>query len=111
MPFDSTPRMMPAVKVIALPGMKVPTGEKTERMPGTSVGCAAHDLNGRGPAGVDRAHAQPIGVGMRPGFDHACDDEAGEPCRGIDHVLDLEADARQRVDDFCEVGLRVEMVA
>ena len=38
MPFDSTPRMTPAAKVMPLPGMNVPTGENTARMPVRALG-------------------------------------------------------------------------
>ena len=38
MPFDSTPRMTPAVRVMPLPGMNVPTGENTERIPVRALG-------------------------------------------------------------------------
>ena len=54
-------------------------------------------LHGCGSARVDRADAQPIGVGMRLGLDDTRDDEAGQPRGRIDDLLDLEADARQRL--------------
>ena len=77
---------------------------------GARIGRAADDLHRRAVAGVDHADAQPVGVRMLFGLDDARDDEAGVFGAGIFDALDLEADARQRLDDFGERRLRIEMV-
>ena len=76
---------------------------------GARIGRAADDLH-RLAAGVDDADAQPVGVGMLLRLDDARDDEALELGAGVLHAFDLEADARQRVDDLGERGRGVEMV-
>ena len=76
---------------------------------GARVGRAADDLH-RLAAGVDDADPQPVGVGMLLGFDDARDDEAVVLAARVLDALDLEADARQRVDDLGERGRGVEMV-
>ena len=78
-------------------------------MPVARVGRAADDLH-RLAAGVDHAQPQPVGVGVRLGLDHPRDDEALVLGARVLDALDLEADARQRVDDLGERRLGVEVV-
>src|SRR5579863_4110031 len=50
MPFDSTPRMTPLARVIFLPGIYVPTGEKTPFMPVRAFGAPQTTCTGPWPA-------------------------------------------------------------
>src|SRR5277367_4959093 len=50
MPFDSTPRMTPLASVSFLPGMYVPTGEKTLFMPVRALGAPQTTCTGSPPA-------------------------------------------------------------
>ena len=77
---------------------------------GAGVGRAADHLHGRGAAGVDHADAQPVGVGMGLGLDHIGDDEILQRLGRVVDALDLEADARQRLDDLVERRVGVEVV-
>ena len=76
---------------------------------GSRVGRAAHDLHRTGTR-LDRADPEPVGVGMLFGLDDITDNEARVFGARVLDAFDLEADARQRVDDLGERGLRVEMV-
>src|SRR5271168_2623455 len=49
MPFDSTPRMTPLARVIFLPGIYVPTGEKTLFMPVRALGAPQTTCTGPPP--------------------------------------------------------------
>ena len=75
------------------------------------VGRAADDLNRRAGARVHHADAQTVGVRMLLRLDDMGDDEILQRVGGIAHFFDLEADARQRVDDFGEgsVGLKTRL--
>ncbi len=73
------------------------------------IGRAADDLQGRAGTRIDRAHLQAIGVGMRGRLDHLRDDKVLKHRGGIVHILDLEADARECVDDLGERSRSVEM--
>src|SRR5271154_703828 len=50
MPFESTPRMTPLARVIFLPGIYVPTGEKTPFMPVRALGAPQTTCTGPPPA-------------------------------------------------------------
>ena len=77
---------------------------------GARVGRAAHDLDRLAVAGVDHADAQPVGVGMLLGLDHARDDVGRELLALVLDVLDLEPDHRELVDDLIERRIGVEML-
>ena len=55
------------------------------------VGGAAYDRELLPRAHVDRAHAQPVGIGMRGDGIDACDDDVGERRRRGRGLLDFEA--------------------
>ena len=102
MPRLSTPRMVPTPSVMFLPGMKVPGGENTPFMPARALGAPHTTCTGSPDAGVDHAHAQPVGIGMLLGRDHARDGEGRQRLRLVLDVLDLEADHGELVDDGVE---------
>ena len=66
---------------------------------GAGIRRAADDLHRRAGAGIDQADAQLVGVGVRLGRDDAGDREGRERLGRVGDMLDLEADARQRVGD------------
>ncbi len=78
--------------------------------PGPRVRRAADDLHRRSGADLDEADAQAIGIGMLARLDHLGDDEILQRRGGIMHMLDLEADLGQGLDDRGKVGLRLEML-
>ena len=101
--------MTPLARVIFLPGIYVPTGEKTPFMPVRALG--APQTTCTGPcAGFDDADLEPVGVGMRLGLDDGSDDEAFILAARVVDALHLETDAGQRVDDLGERGRGVEVV-
>ena len=51
-------------------------------------------------AGIDRAHAQPVGVRVLHRLDHVRDAERGERGAAVLHALQFQADAGQRVGDL-----------
>ncbi len=65
---------------------------------GPRIGRAAHDLHRRTGPGVDHADAQPVGIGMLLGRDHAGDGERRQRRRLVGDALDLEADHGQAID-------------
>ena len=73
------------------------------------VGGAADDLH-RGAARIHHADSQPVRVRMLNRLDHPRDHEAVVFGAGVLDRLDLEADARQRIDDLGERGRRIEVV-
>ena len=78
--------------------------------PGARIGGAADDLDRRAGADVDKADPQPVGIGMRLGFDNGGDGEVLEQRRRIIDMLDLKADLRQRRDDGRKIRLGLEML-
>ena len=111
MPFDSTPRMTPAVSVIFFAGDDRADGREHRAHAGARVRGTADHLDRRAGAGIDGADAQPIRVRVRLRVDHRGDDEPGERRGRVDDMLDLEADPRQGLDDRRQIGVRVEVVA
>ncbi len=109
MPFDSTPRMTPLASVMFLPGNEGADRREHALHAGAGVGRAADDLHGLA-AGVDHADAQTVGVRVLLGLDHPRDDEAFVLRARVLDALDLEPDARQRIDDLGQRGGRVEMI-
>ena len=77
---------------------------------GARIRRAADDLHRRAVAGVDDADAQPVGVRMLLGGDHAGDGEGGQRLRLVVDVLDLEADHRQLLGELFERLVGVEMI-
>ena len=69
---------------------------------GARIGRAAHHLDRIAAAGIDHADAQPVGVGMLFGLDHARDDERRQELRLVLDALDLEPDHGELVDDLAE---------
>ena len=69
--------------------------------PGPRIGRAAHHLQ-RPLAGIDRQHLQLVRIGMRRRAQHLRHREGLKLLARIVDALDLEADARQRLDDFVE---------
>ena len=85
-------------------------GREDAFQPRARIGRAADDLNGRLAAGVHQADAQPVRIGMGLGLDHMGDDEGFQLFSGVLDMLDLEADARERLDDLCRRSVGVEVV-
>ena len=77
---------------------------------GARVGGAAHHLHRIAAAGFDQADAQPVGVGMLLGRDHAADDERGELLAAVGDALDLEPDHCELVDELVERLIGVEVL-
>ena len=74
-----------------------------------SVRRAANDLQALG-AGIDLADLQLVGVRMLLGFEHLRHLERRKRGRRIEHLLDLEPDAGERVGDLGHARACVEMV-
>jgi hypothetical protein len=77
---------------------------------GARIRRAAHHLHRIAGTGIDHADAEPVGVGMLLGLDHARD---GEWLKLLAHVLDaldLEPDHGQLVGDLAERAVGVEML-
>ena len=79
-PLDSTPRSL-ATPSLVPSGMTAPGQRDGDDLPGGDVGRPAHDLLRAAVADVDHAHAEPVGVGVLLGLEHAADDEALERVR------------------------------
>ena len=77
---------------------------------GARIGRAAHDLHRVAGAGVDHADAQPVGVRMLLGRDHARDGERRQRLALVVDVLDLEPDHGELVDELVERLVGVEML-
>ena len=77
--------------------------------PSARVRRAAHDLQAL-LAGIDLQDLELVGVGMLLGFHHLCHAEVLERSGGVEHLLDLEPDAGQRLGDLVNGGFRVEML-
>ena len=76
---------------------------------GACVGRAAHDLQPLA-AGIDLADLELVRVRMLLARQHLRDAEVLERIGGIEHFLDLEPDAGQRVGDLSDARLGVEML-
>ena len=63
MPLLSTPRIVARFRTSPVPGMTVPTGANTAFMPACTLG-APHTTSTTCVAGLDPAHAEPLGVGV-----------------------------------------------
>ena len=77
---------------------------------GARVGRAADHLHRLARAGVDHADAQPVGIGVLLGRDHARDGERRQRLALVGDVLDLEADHGELVDELVERCVGVEML-
>ncbi len=77
---------------------------------GARIGCAADDLDGRAFAHIDHADPQAIGIRMLLGRYDIGNRVRRERLGLVLDALDLEADARQRLDDLVEGRRGVEMV-
>ena len=64
------------------------------------IGRATDDLHGRWATRIDHADAQAVRIGMRIGLDYVGNDEVLQLFSRIFDMLDLKADARQRLDDL-----------
>src|SRR6516165_12553674 len=109
MPRLSTSRIFPIPSVRFLPGMKAPTGEHAFHV-GPRIGRAAYYLDRLAVAGIDHAHAQPVGIGMRLGFDHTRNDERREQLRLVLNAFDFEPDHGELGGDLIERTRGVEML-
>ena len=109
MPFELDPADHAFGKGDPLAGDVGPNRREHALHAGARVRGAADDLD-RLVAGVDYADLEPVGVRMRPGFDHPGDDEAVVFGAGVLDALHFEADAGQGVDDLGERSGRVEMI-
>ncbi len=87
MPRLSTPRMVPMPSVMFLPGMKVPGGENTLFMPVRALGAPHTTCTGSPDAGIDHADAQPVGIRMLLGLDHARDRERREAAAALSSIF------------------------
>ena len=67
---------------------------------GARIGRAAHHLHRLARAGIDHAHAQPVGIRMLLGRDHARDGERREHLAPCPDALDLEPDHGELVGDL-----------
>ena len=77
---------------------------------GARVGRAAYDLHGVARTGVDHADAQPVGVGMLLGRDHARDGEGRQRLALVGDALDLKPDHGELVGDLVERLVGVEVL-
>ena len=77
---------------------------------GARIRRAAHDLDRIAAAGIDHAHAQPVGVGMLLRLDDARDDERREQLGLVLDALDFEPDHGELVGDLAERVIGVEML-
>ena len=77
---------------------------------GPRIGRAAHDLHGLARAGVHHAHAQPVGIRMLLGRDHARDGERRQQLALVLEVLDLEPDHSELIGERLDRGVGVEML-
>ena len=74
------------------------------------IGRAAHDLHRIAGAGVDHAHPQPVGIGMRLRLDDARDGERRQQRALVGEAFDLEPDHGELVGDRRDRGVGVEML-
>ncbi len=102
MPRLSTPRMLPTAERDVLAGNEGAGRREHALHAGARIGRAAHDLDRLAVAGIDHADAQPVGIGMLLGLDHAGDDERRERLRLVLDALDLEPDHGELVGDLAE---------
>ena len=79
-------------------------------MPVRAFGAPHTTCTGSPAAGIDHADAQPVGVGMLLGLDHARDGERRELFALVLDALDLEPDHGQLVGDLAERAVGVEML-
>ena len=77
---------------------------------GARIRRAAHHLHRIARAGIDHADAQPVGIRMLLGLDHARDGERRELFAHVLDALDLEPDHGQLVGDLAERAVGVEML-
>ena len=77
---------------------------------GARIRRSAHHLDRLAVAGIDHAHAQPVGIGMLLGVDHARDDERRKLFALVLDALHLEADHGQLVGDLGKRPIGVEML-
>ena len=77
---------------------------------GARIRRAAHHLDRIAGAGIDHADAEPIGIRMLLGLDHARDDERRKRFRLVLDALDLEPDHGQLVGELAERAVGVEML-
>ena len=75
--------------------------------PGAGVGRAADDLDDTG-AGLNRADAQTIGIGMGPRLAHAGHGKRSELAGRIGQFLHLEAEGEQPPGDLVGAGVGFE---
>ena len=87
-----------------------PWGREDAFQPRARIGRPADHLNGRIAARIHEADAQPVRIGMGLGFDHMGDDEILQLLSRIRHMLDLKANARERLDDLSRRRVGVEVV-
>ena len=76
---------------------------------GPRVRRAADHLNLLGP-GIDDADPELVGIRVLFGADHMGDRERRQFGGAVDHLLDLQADVGQFVDDGLQVGIRLQML-
>ena len=81
------------------PGSVAPTGANGYRRSALTLG-APHTTWTIPAAAVHRAQAQAVGVGVRPGRDHAGHHDVAELGAGRDHLLDGRAPQGQVVGDL-----------
>ena len=110
MPRLSTPRIVPTPRVDVLARDEGAGRREHALHAGARVRRAAHDLHRLAGAGVDHADAQPVGVRMLLGRDDIRDRVRRKRLGLVLDRLDLEPDARQRLDDLVEGGGGVEVV-
>ena len=77
---------------------------------GARIGRAAHHLDRIAAAGIHHADAQPVGIGMLFGLDHARNDERRQELRLVLDALDLKPDHGELVHDLAERAIGVEML-
>ncbi len=77
---------------------------------GARIRRAAHHLHRIARAGIDHADAQPVGIRMLLGLDHARNGERRELFAHVLDALDLEPDHGQLVGDLAESAVGVEML-
>ena len=110
MPSDSTPRMTPLPSVIFLPGIYVPGAEKTLFSPVRALGAPQTTCTGAPRPYRPCRRADDRRSDAASPRSHPRDGEVFQLRGGVVHMFDLEADARERLDDLGERGGRVEML-
>ena len=110
-PSEATPRSF-ALRSFSPPGIRRPGQGDGDGLAGGDVGRAADDRPRLAVAGVDRADAEPVGVGVRLAGQHPADHEAVAARRAERrHPLDLGPGHRQALGELLGADAGVAVLA